>query len=132
MKSLTKDPSYPTLDSPNLVAVGTADNVEASAGATEPTLTVGVEPETNLAPLADIVTQASALDSSSGAKQIASPPAPFIPSLGASAKPLNIYLPPSPSPLALLREAGSNLLEEISSPSHWPSIFKGKQVLTGR
>ncbi|KAG2331537.1 hypothetical protein Bca52824_002717 [Brassica carinata] len=43
------------------------------------------------------------------------------PSLGAWAKPLRIY-PSSPSAVNVLHEAGSNLLQELSSPSHWPSL----------
>ncbi|KAL0731993.1 hypothetical protein Bca4012_028087 [Brassica carinata] len=47
------------------------------------------------------------------------------PSLGAWAKPLRIY-PSSPSAVNVLHEAGSNLLQELSSPSHWPSLSAGQ------
>ncbi|KAH0906567.1 hypothetical protein HID58_038394, partial [Brassica napus] len=47
------------------------------------------------------------------------------PSLGAWEKPLRIYLS-SPSAVDVLHEAGSNLLQELSSPSHWPSLSDGQ------
>ena len=47
------------------------------------------------------------------------------PSLGAWAKPLKIY-PSSPSAVDVLNKAGSNLLQELLSPAHWPSLSDGQ------
>lgn len=51
-------------------------------------------------------------------------PVPFVPTLGAWAKPLKL----SPSALSVQRKFGSNLLQDLSYPtSHWPSLPSGQR-----
>lgn len=112
------EPLIATIDGgSDLPDSGINDTVDVSVGATEPVLPLGAESETNLPLLEDIVITASALDGSSKTATIASPSAPFVPSLGAWTRPLKTSLPPSTSPLAPIREVGSNLLQELSQVS---------------
>lgn len=82
----------------------------------------------SVTPVEHSVHSLEVLDGDSEQKPNEASPAPFLPTIRAWMTPLKISSRSTPSALTTLQETGSNLLQEISSPSQWTSIVAGLQV----